>query len=464
MIRNPFFELPWSKDSQVLLIFLTVFSWSLFPVMLKQFNVTLFQAGFAICLLVICLFVALTAQRNQVMLTPLHKLMLICGAGYLCMLLIASVHATSRTSIVQWCILFTKFLFFLFLLFHINRKFVYASMRIYANLMGATVVFSLAAIAAVLLSIHPFSTMEVGGRAADVFFGAYYITNTPICPPTPVFRIQGLSEEPGTYAFALMPALFWFLIAEKAYLRSTVIVLGLMLSMSLGAGLFLCMVLVLILLLMVIKRSVGNHKLVIFLAGAIGAIALMYGLAGACTKQYLENLSDKSAMTLVEGCMKEHSSDRETCVRRTAHAMSTTPTGKSLSLHDRKEGLRIVIDYLKAHPVGTGAALGMQTVQNSIAVGYAVATLESGIVGGVFYIGLFAAMGWLALRTIAKADNKSFDGRVNVVVSLSIGAVLVMGAQRIQPDLSFWHMWLYAIWFHLLQSTVSGVSTDSRTL
>lgn len=432
--------------------------------MVKQFNLSLFQTGFAICFFVIGTVTTITLRRNKPTLTRPHKIMIACWIGYLLMLLIASVSSSSRTSLLQWGILFTKFLFFLFLILYINKKFIFTTMRIYANVMAVTVVLALAAVAAIVMGFGPIAVVDLGGRMGDVFFGAFYVTDTPICPPTPIFRIQGLSEEPGTYAFALLPALFWFLIAEEAYAKSAAIVLGLMFSMSLGAGLFLLLVLGLLLLLRAFGRPVGDCKLLVFLSGAICAIGLMYVLANACARHYLENTGNASAAAVVQGCMERTSSDYATCVNRTTYALSTTANGKKLSFNERFEGIRTVISYLEAHPMGTGTALGMKTVQNSIAVGYAVAALESGVAGGIFYLGLFATMGWLALRTVAKVDDKSFDGRVKVVVSLSIGAVLIMGAQRIQPDLSFWHMWLYAIWFHFLQPTIPSADAGSRTL
>jgi O-antigen ligase len=104
--------------------------------------------------------------------------------------------------------------------------------------------------------------------------------------------------------------------------------------------------------------------------------------------------------------------------------------------------------------MGAGAALGMTTVNNSISVGYLVAAVESGVIGGILYLCLFIVMGWGAFKIIVTSNNESFDELVKVVVALSVCTVLVMGAQRIQPDLSFWHMWIYAMMFYLLQKTM----------
>jgi hypothetical protein len=122
------------------------------------------------------------------------------------------------------------------------------------------------------------------------------------------------------------------------------------------------------------------------------------------------------------------------------------------------------MDYLRDNMTGTGAALGMTTVNNSISVGYVVAALEAGIIGGALYLCLFAIMGWLALRAIMTSNHSAFDGQVRLVVALSVCAVLVMGAQRIQPDLSFWHMWIYAMLLYLLQQKPDSKVTLSTEL
>jgi len=409
----------------------------------------------------------LTLSRNQLALQPLHKMMIVCWIGYLLALLLATLESGSTYSLAQWCILSAKFLFFAFLLLYMNVKYIVATLRIYANLMVVTVILAFVAVIAVAAGVHPLTTVDLGGRLADVYFGAYYVLNTSICMPAPIYRIQGLSEEAGTYAFALLPAFFWLVMAEKAYVRSAVIVLGLMLSMSLGAGLLL----LLLLPIMVIKYRIADYKVPAFFMCAICVIGLMYVASGSCTNRYFENIENalmlpedktmasedkamspefKSMAADVNACEKGGVGRRE-CIAAFKGSLSTSLSGKAHSFQDRLDGLCAAYSYLKAHPIGTGMALGMQTVHNSISVGYAVAVLEAGVVGGVLYLCFFSIMGWLALKTIITTNIGSFEGQVKIVVALSVCAVLTMGAQRIQPDLSFWHMWIYAMWFYLLQ-------------
>lgn len=488
-----------------LLIFITVVSWFIFPLMLKQLNPMVFQIGFAICLLSVSAVVVLTATRNQLALQSLQKIMLACWVGYLFALLLATLESASTYSLLQWCFLVAKFLFFLFLLLYLNSKYIVATMRIYANLMVATVFFALVAILLPANGISPFTTVDLGGRLGHVFLGAYIVYTDFICPPLPIFRVQGLSEEPGTYAFALLPAFFWLLIAEKAYMRATVIVLGLMFSYSLGVGLFLLMLTPLML-----RKYFPSYKVPVFFLGAVCVIGLMYVVSSYCRVSHLEKVGESSAALMVtrEGGREvvNHAEFRVAINTKLSEARKVEPAifhadmgagkndiakiksvlnannesveskskdagappqesvpliqesieasldNKILSLQDRINGLFAVSGYFKDHLMGTGAALGMLTVKNSISVGYAVAILESGVIGGIFYLGLFSIMGWLALKTIVASHYGSFDERVRIVVALSVCTILVMGAQRMQPDLSWWHMWIYAMWFYLLQN------------
>lgn len=462
MIKNAYLKCTNEEVMYWLLLLITVFSWFIFPLMAKQLSPTVFHIGFAICLIAVSVIAATSWKKNQLVLQPLHKMMLACWIGYLLALLLATLESGSTYSLSQWCILFAKFLFFVFLLLYANAEYIVATLRLYANIMVATVVFALIAVFFVVIGIHPIATVDVGGRLADVYFGAYYVLNTSICMPAPIYRIQGLSEEAGTYAFALLPAFFWLVMAEKAYVRSAVIVLGLMLSMSLGAGLLL----LLLLPIMVIKYRTADYKVPVFFMGAICVIGLTYAVSGSCTNRYFENienalmLPEDKAMSMspeaktmvadVKVCEKG-GVGRRACIAAIKGSLSTSSSGKAHSFQDRLDGLCAAFNYLKAHPIGTGTALGMQTVHNSISVGYAVAVLEAGVVGGVLYLCFFSIMGWLALKAIITTNIASFEGQVKIVVALSVCTVLTMGAQRIQPDLSFWHMWIYAMWFYLLQ-------------
>ena len=137
--------------------------------------------------------------------------------------------------------------------------------------------------------------------------------------------------------------------------------------------------------------------------------------------------------------------------------------GKSHSLHDRVEGLKVASEYLQQNRAGTGAGLGIITVQNSISVGYAIAILESGVFGGFLYVLLFGVMAFCSIKMLFTSTSHEFSERVKVVVLLSVCSVLMMGAQRMQPDMSFWHMWIYAMFFYLTANSDDNLIKKSAS-
>jgi len=436
-----------------LLIFITVLSWFAFPLILKPFGPSLYNwsvsVAVAVAVAVGLVWSAFLWKRNVLDLQPLHKVLLLSWLAYLLALLLSTLESASAYSLTQWALLTVKFLFFVFLILYLKPQFIFTTFRLYSNLMTTTVVLAFVAVCCVIMGIHPLAMMDVGGRETEVYFGSYYTLNTSIFMPHSIYRIQGLSEEPGTYAFALLPAFFWLLIVEKAYIRTAIIVLGLMFSMSLGAGILL----LLLLPFMLRKYFKEDLKIPVFIFSAVCAIGLMYVVSGAWLENYMQQVDDSVIIKMSQVDMKEGGVDKVASKTLLKKSLSVSPSGKISSLQDRIDGSYVALNYLKNHLTGTGAALGMSTVNNSISVGYVVAILEAGIVGGLFYICLFAIMAWLALSMFINSNDNSIESRVRHAVSLSICTVLFMGAQRIQPDLSFWHMWIYASLFYLTSSS-----------
>ncbi|WP_196799869.1 hypothetical protein, partial [Mariprofundus ferrooxydans] len=122
---------------------------------------------------------------------------------------------------------------------------------------------------------------------------------------------------------------------------------------------------------------------------------------------------------------------------------------KTPTLTQRRDAVLIALRYLRDHPVGTGAGLGMTTVNYAIAVGYANAALESGVLGGICYVLMFLLLTWFAIKMIWNSSLPADDNKVRIAIGLSALTCILMGMQRQQPDLSFWHMWIYAALIYL---------------
>jgi hypothetical protein len=444
---------------QTSLVVITVLSWALFPLMLKYLNLNGIKIFVFFIIFCISFVIYFKSKTKQFLITQWQKLIIGCWIGYLLALLMASWLSKSNYSLVQWSLLFGKFLFLIFLIKNIDEKYIVSTLKIYANIMVISVVLALISVLIVLLGIQPIQKVDMGGRLVDMYFGSYYVLNTPLCAPYPIYRIQGLSEEPGTFAFTLLPAFYWFLIVQKSYVRLSVLMLGLILSSSMGV------LLLLLALLPILTWKYIKEKFIIafYLMTICSMIFIMIlsnncshnninkkedisilksGLGSGATEDYIENFNNKDKIK------KEKIIDN--LKENIKYSTGTTLEGKIQSFNDRKIGVILVFNYFKDNILGTGAALGMGTIKNSISVGYFVAFLEAGVVGGILYLTLFLILGWLSLRIIITLKDDSFEAQVAIVTALSVVSIIVMGAQRIQPDLSLWHMCFYAMLFYYL--------------
>jgi hypothetical protein len=134
-------------------------------------------------------------------------------------------------------------------------------------------------------------------------------------------------------------------------------------------------------------------------------------------------------------------------------SQSTTVSGKAKSFEYRVTGVKLAIKYLISHPMGAGASLGITDLKHSIAVGFIIAIIDAGIFGGVFYLVFFAALFFKAFSIMLFSLRTDNTRNLSFIFALSTLTVLFMGLQRIQPDMSFWHMWIYACMLILLQSS-----------
>jgi len=86
-----------------------------------------------------------------------------------------------------------------------------------------------------------------------------------------------------------------------------------------------------------------------------------------------------------------------------------------------------------------------------------LAILESGIIGGMTYCLAFLLLAFVAIRAIKRSRHILAYGDIKQVLAFSVLALLFFGAQRMQPDLSFWQLWIYAmfIWVLIRNSEVN---------
>jgi len=400
-----------SIGTDALLVLLVFSSWFLFPVMLKFLAYVEFQVGFALISIFVLAMLIRYSELNQLEWLPWHKWFVFFWLVYLLFLFSASFFSGSLYSLKQYCIIIYKVIFFAVLLIYMKRNFIIWSFRVYSNFMLFIVILaSIVAIGIKFDLLHPIQyfaeKVTEHSQFFEVYWGAYYVVGG--------HRMQGFCEESGTFALTILPAFFWFIIVEKLYVRASFILMGVFFSHSTG-GLW---ELILSLGLAMKKKVFSKNVLrVLLLATFILAIILSFSYLKALFSSDFDFFLDK--------------------IR------------DFVSLPGRFQSILSSYEYLLVHPLGTGNALGMRTVDYPISVGYANAMLEAGVIGGVSYLLMFALLFWKALKVCLSVNLLRTDGRVYFAVALTVMIVLLMGFQRQQPDLSMWHMWIYASFFYL---------------
>jgi len=407
-----------NAGTDALLVGTVFLSWLLFPVMLKLLAYTAFQVGFFIVSVSVLAILVRYSKLNRLEWSLWHKWFVVFWSVYLLFLLAASVRSGDLYSLKQYCVTLYKVMFFAVLLFYMKRNFIVCSFRAYVNLMVLVVVFASLVVVGVGLGLmQPIQGMTdkiaEQGYPFSVYWGAYYNDWDGYYKSFYVYRMQGFCEEPGTFALTILPALCWFLIVEKSHIRFVVIGLGVLASSSFGALLGL-----LFLLPVIWAGKIFDRKVLVYLMCMVGLFGFI---------KYRVDI-----VSLLSG-------DFSHFMRAYLASLSTGRLGSMIEVYQ----------YLSMHPFGTGNALGMMTVDYPISVGYAVAMLESGIIGGIAYCAMFALLGWKALKLSLSVDMDQQEGRVHFVVAITVLILLFMGLQRQQPDLSLWHMWIYACFFYL---------------
>jgi len=134
-----------------------------------------------------------------------------------------------------------------------------------------------------------------------------------------------------------------------------------------------------------------------------------------------------------------------------------------LSGGDRLTPILKSFAFLPTHPFGVGSALGMDAIHYPN-FGYSNAFVEAGYLGGAAYCAMFGLLGWKALRLSLVTDMAQEEGRIRFVVAIVVMLVLFMGAQRQAPDISLWHMWIYASFFYLTMQKKEGLTSEHTEL
>ncbi len=376
---------------------------------------------------------------------------------YMC-LAAASVSSGLPYSLIQFGKFTVKVLFFALLLKAMNEQLIRKSLHCYSHVILGLTIFSLATMVLVMFFyIHPyinFSTVAANGEVTiQPFYGLVFYGQAPLISDTyPLARLQGLSGEPGSFALAILPAYFWFLLIDKKVWKLSIVLLGLIWTVSFGALLFLTLVIVAAMLF----KSHSWKQLAIHFAAIF--IVILISLSPTKGAQEFQGRHWHGWNAWVQYLEINRHSNKLGHLG-TPELFKSKLEGKFSSLGERIEPVKRALGYLKEHPMGTGMSLGMRTLHEAVAMGYVLAALESGVLGGVAYSLSFLLLAFIAIRAIKHSKRLLEYGDLKQVLALSVLALLFFGAQRMQPDLSFWQMWVYAMFIWLYTRSDSGEKT-----
>lgn len=403
------------------LTILIVLSWALYPWAVSWIYPVLVRITFATGLaLIIARLYFDGGESKQKKLDDWEKLFFVIWASYL-LCSFAATFVFNNGNLDLFIRYLLKTIFFLILFFYLDRKTIFLSFDIYANLAVVLVTLSMMAILGIAFGWIDKSLISVTrgidnyGEMRLVFSG--FDGNARIFSETSRFmRMQSFAIEPGAFSLAIFPALYWFAFVRKHIFRTIVILLGIAGSWSLGA--LLAMILALLVLY-------GNKS-----AERFGKLVLLFGAAFFILTHLVF-----------------------TVVVSPSEASSSMLAGdRSLSIHQRIDELIQVVNYTSENFWGSGVGAGRNTLKSSISVGYANVFADSGILGGSLYLLAFLLMGYEAtkgaLGKLVSISDAQLSSSV-VAIGLSVLTCLFFGLQREQPDASYWHMWIYASFFSL---------------
>jgi len=247
-----------------------------------------------------------------------------------------------------------------------------------------------------LLNIETVATG--GGTTVVPFYGLVFYGQAPLVTSEfPWARLQGLSGEPGTFALAIIPAYFYFLMVEKSFFKLSVVVLGLVLTVSLGIVLFLIMVAVCVILF----RAHSWKKMLVHIGSVV--VIMLISISPTDEQTYEQAAHWQGWSSWVE-YLEAKSEDKAEAWGSTS-VLKSKVWGDESSFGQRIGPVKDALRYLGDHPWGTGMALGMITLNEAVAMGYALAALESGIIGGTAYLLAFLLLTFLAIRSIKRSKH-----------------------------------------------------------
>ena len=443
-IVNAFRRAKDSSLSAFLLVIPIVISWSLYPWAISWLYPNLIRSIVGASFTLVFTLVMLFETRQTLQPNNHDKILAVLAGCYILIVLLASLiyNSGDRDLLLRYLL---KFAFFFLLILYLNRSTIFLTADIYAYLCVALVIFSIAGVFSIAMGWVELQFIDVvlgiNGTGKMIWSFSGFDGTARIFPDSNKFvRMQSFALEPGAFALALLPALFWLTLVRERYAPAVIIALGISASWSFGALLALILSAI---VLLINWRVTGKVK--IFILSTI-----VFFFVSHILFSWMVDLGVISSAS----------------INPTSQARIDLITGgeKTFSKQQRVDELLQVMAFVKEDFWGAGVGAGREVLDSSISVGYANVFADTGILGGTLYALMFSLFGLLALKIALGLDreiSQRIEGKAAIAWSLSVLTCLFFGLQREQPDASYWHMWIYASFFVLVRMNRQSIDCSS---
>ena len=409
---------------QKLIVYLFVaYLFLAFPFTLRSLNVQLY--AYVLYLFTVFIILALSVSfksgkiRNSIAPLKSNSLLLIFVLLYISFVVVLSLVSIINVNNDNMRFLTVKFqvlIYALFVFLLLDRSDYNRLMRYYLNLM---VILSLSGILLTLLiylnKISPSTllTLDSGGIRNAYLFGFTW-PNSWIGDLHGLTRLQSFTDEAGTFAYCLLIAIVISYYKEK-YFFFSIYSLALLLTFSVGAlsAFFLWLIFFVMLSKMNVLKFVTAISIISIIILAIGNNEIY---------DYISLYFD-------------------------AKVDYTNVNVERSSLGDRVNAVGVVLQSIENYPFGLGAA-GVSEVGISVAVGWIIPLLQTGIVGWILYLLAFL---FLLIKAIKASNDLDSDKKAAAQILL----ILAYAAfQRSEMDGTFWHWFWISNFIKQFQHTL----------
>ena len=411
-----------------LFVSLIVISWLLYPIMLSWMFPSI-KYVFALLFVAFAFMAYKYTEPNKIDYERIDKIVFTALFLYIVLLLIATLNNPSLHSFYSLFSYTSKYFFFIFCLFFLNKKLIYKLFTYYAYL---TVAITIYAIYIGLgdyfnwLTYNAYLTDFVS-RSPKVYDGGIYYHLSPFYfLDSLVYRLQGYSHQAGTYALSIIPALLWFLLVNKKPVYFFILSIGVVWSLSLSPILMFA-----IFIYFLYKNNIDGNAII-----QLALLMVVFFLFYYNQQIYffiLDLLGNESAGAIQKSQLSMDFS----------HSRFGT-------ILDRQAALLSYIEYFENSSIsavffGIGAGNSFSDLYvNRVNIGFLSRIIDSGVIGGLLNMTAYAL---IFLKAIIATNNYTKGDTLLLFVSLSSMSLIILSIFRQPVDASYWQMWIYASFF-----------------